>query len=97
MGKYSFYQDKEVKMYVRDYYNVYADTLEEAIEYVKKMGCPFEDDECKKGTKVEFDYRDSDYLSYQLSVDMGDIESYSIFSTDLEANDEWGEVVEVKN
>ena len=35
MAKFRFYQDKEVKTWVRDYFNVEAETLDEAIEYVK--------------------------------------------------------------
>lgn len=41
MAKFRFYQDKEVKTWVRDYLNVEAETLDEAIDYVKNMGCSY--------------------------------------------------------
>lgn len=95
MAKFRFYQDKEVKTWVRDYFNVEAETLDEAIEYVKNMGCPFEDDECKKDTKVEFEYRDTDWMFYQI-IDLADEDEprrYSIFSKDLDDANEDSEVV----
>ena len=94
MAKFRFYQDKEVKTWVRDYFNVEAETLDEAIEYVKNMGCPFEDDECKPDTKVEFEYRDTDWMIDNL-IDLANEEPirYSIFSKDLDAIDEEAEVV----
>ena len=94
MAKFRFYQDKEVKTWVRDYYNVEAETLDEAIEYVKNMGCPFEDDELKPKSKVEFEYRDTDWMFDQI-IDLADEDPirYSIFSKDLDATDEDSEVV----
>ena len=95
MAKFRFYQDKEVKTWVRDYFNVEAETLDEAIEYVKNMGCPFEDDECKHGTKVEFERRDWDW-SYDNLVDLVDADDplrYSIYSKDLDVTEEDSEVV----
>ena len=95
MAKFRFYQDKEVKTWVRDYFNVEAETLDEAIEYVKNMGCPFEDEECKKGTKVEFEYRDGDWTNEILwdCMDADDPIRYSIFSKDLEDSNDECEVV----
>ena len=94
MAKFIFYQDKEVKTWVRDYYNVEAETLDEAIEYVKNMGCPFEDDECKPNTKVEFEYRDTDWMFDNL-IDLANEEPirYSISSKDLYDTDEDSEIV----
>ena len=95
MAKFRFFQDKEVKTWVRDYFNVEAETLDEAIEYVKNMGCPFEDDECKHGTKVEFERRDWDWSNEQLIdlVDMEDPIRYSIFSKDLDDYEQDPEIV----
>ena len=94
MAKFRFYQDKEVKTWVRDYFNVEAETLDEAIEYVKNMGCPFEDDELKPKSKVEFEYRDTDWMIDNI-IDLANEEPirYSIFSKDLDAIDEESEVV----
>lgn len=95
MAKFRFYQDKEVKTWVRDYFNVEAETLDEAIEYVKNMGCPFEDDECKPNTKVEFECCDTDWAYDQLwdLMDADNPVRYSIFSKDLDDRDEDSEVV----
>ena len=94
MAKFRFYQDKEVKTWVRDYFNVEAETLDEAIEYVKNMGCPFDDEELKPKSKVEFEYRDTDWMFDQI-IDRANEEPirYSIFSKDLDAIDEESEVV----
>ena len=94
MAKFRFYQDKEIRTWVRDYFNVEAETLDEAIKYVKNMGCPFEDDECKKDTKVEFEYRDTDWMIDNI-IDLANEEPirYFIFSKDLDAIDEESEVV----
>lgn len=98
MAKFRFYQDKEVKTWIRDYFNVEAETLEEAIEYVKNMGETFEDNECKKGTKVEFYERDVDLmLNTIVEADTyNKTERYSIFSCDLDAVHEDSEVVRVR-
>lgn len=95
MAKFKFYQDKEVKTWIRDYFNVEAETLEEAIEYVKNMGCTFDEDECKKGTKVEFYDRDVDLmLNTIVEADtFGESGRYSIFSCDLEDANEDSEIV----
>ena len=94
MAKFRFYQDKEIKTWVRDYFNVEAETLDEAIEYVKNMGCPFEDDELKPKSKVEFEYRDTDWMIDNL-IDLANEEPirYSIFSKDLDAIDDDSEIV----
>lgn len=95
MAKFRFFQDKEVKTWVRDYFNVEAETLDEAIEYVKNMGCPFEDDECKPNSKVEFEYRDADWAYDQLwdLMDADEPVRYSIFSKDLDDYDQDPEIV----
>ena len=35
MAKFRFFQDKEVKTWVRDYFTIEADTLEEAIKIIE--------------------------------------------------------------
>lgn len=91
MAKFRFFQDKEVKTWVRDYFNVEAETLDEAIEYVKNMGCSFDEDENRKGTKVEFEERDSEN-SYDLT-ESAYPEKYGIYSVDLDDNGVDAEVV----
>ena len=95
MAKFKFYQDKEVKIWLRDYFNVEAETLEEAIEYVKNMGCTFDDDECREDTKVEFYERDFDMTMDTLAEaeTLSATNRYSIFSCDLDAINEDSEIV----
>ena len=86
MAKFRFYQDKEVRTWVRDYFRVEAETLDEAIEYVMNMGCTLEDEECNKGTKVEFERRDWDWITDCLAQN-ADSERplrYGFYSCDLE-------------
>ena len=84
MAKFRFYQDKEVKTWVRDYYDVEADTLEEAIQRVKDADCTLEDLEYKD-SRVSFLRRDWDWMQDALiDVFEADMIGFSIFSCDLE-------------
>jgi hypothetical protein len=84
MAKFRFYQDKEVKTWVRDYYTIEADTLEEAIKRAKEADCTLEDLE-EKDSSVEFQYRDWDWMQDALiDVFEEDMIGFSIFSCDLE-------------
>lgn len=47
MAKFRFYQDKEVTSWVRDYFEVNAETLEDAIALVKDSGCSLDEMESK--------------------------------------------------
>ena len=85
MAKFKFYQDKEITTWVRDFFSVEAETLEEAIAYVKGMDETFEDNECREGSKVDFIDRDWDWMNDVL-VDMCDqdhADRYIIMSCDL--------------
>ena len=86
MAKFKFYQDKEVRTWARDYFNVEAESLEDAIEYVKNMGHSVEEDECEPNTKVEFLFRDWDWMNDCLAevCDEGYPSSYGMYSCDLE-------------
>lgn len=95
MAKFKFYQDKEIKTWVRDYFTVEADNLEDAIAYIENMDCPFEDDEYRKGTQIEFDYRDMDW-TMENAIDLFDCDvpsRYSIFSCDLDERGDDSEVL----
>ena len=84
MAKFRFYQDKEVKTWVRDYYDVEADTLEEAIKRVKDADCTLED-LVYKDSRVSFLCRDWDWMQDALvDVFEADMIGFSIFSCDLE-------------
>ena len=90
MAKFRFYQDKEVRTWVRDYFTIEAESLEEAIEYVQDAGCTLEDMECENSDRVEFERRDWDWMYDALAdlCDQDDAARYSIFSCDLEDNGE---------
>lgn len=60
MEKFRFYQDKEVKTWVRDYYYVEAESLEDAVKYVKEQNDVMENIENKFPGRVYFDERDVD-------------------------------------
>ena len=62
MAKFRFYQDKEVKTWVRDYYEVEADSLEDAIDFIQKEGTNMEQLEYKYPDRVSFDERDDDQM-----------------------------------
>ena len=85
MAKFRFYQDKEVKAWVRDYYTIEAETLEEAIKVVKDADCTLEDLE-EKDSRAEFQYRDWNWMQDAIFDFCDDQEmiGFSIFSCDLE-------------
>lgn len=88
MATFRFYQDKEVKTWVRDYYNVEAETLEDAIKQIQEAKESLEDLEFDYDN-VEFDYRD-DSVIYACQEDWYRL---IVFSCDLEDNGPDGEVL----
>lgn len=62
MAKFRFFQDKEVKTWVRDYYEVEADSLEDAIAFIQKEDTSMEQLEYKYPDRVSFDERDDDQM-----------------------------------
>lgn len=62
MAKFRFYQDKEVKTWIRDYYEVEADSLEDAIAFIQKEDTSMEQLEYKYPDRVSFDERDDDQM-----------------------------------
>ena len=62
MAKYKFYQDKQVVAWVRDYFEVEAESLEDAVKYVQKAGCSLEEMEELPDTKAKFHHRDWDWM-----------------------------------
>lgn len=80
MAKFKFYQDKEVRIWVRDYFNVEADTLEEAISLIQEKQETLDDLEYKsKEHIVDFLYRE--YLYETISDEPI---QFGIYSCDLE-------------
>lgn len=95
MAKFRFYQDKEIKAWVRDYFTVEANSLDEAITLIKNDGSDLDMMEIKHKGKVEFEERDMDTsLEWFMDGSFGEIPTrYSIFSCDLELNDKDGEIL----
>ena len=80
MAKFRFYQDKEVKTWVRDYYEVEADSLEDAIEFIQKEDTSMEQLEYKYPDRVSFDERDDDQM-FDLMEDQNPT-NFEIYSCD---------------
>lgn len=62
MAKFSFYQDKEVKTWVRDYFEVEAETKEEAIAFLKEQEKSLESLEYEHKDKVQWEERDNEVM-----------------------------------
>ena len=94
MAKFRFYQEKEVKTWVRDYYTVEAESLEEAIKIIKDAYTSLDRLECKD-KRVEFDERDMDAAMEWLCNDSNEFpKKYSIHSCDLYNADEPDEIIQ---
>lgn len=93
MGKFKFYQDKAVIAFVRDYYTIEAETLEDAIAIIKEGAMDMDSLERKDG-RVEFDERDMD-ITLDWVADgcfNEDPVTYSVHSCDLDGDEVlWGE------
>lgn len=75
MATFKFYQDTEINAWVRDYFEVEADSLEDAINLIKKVNKLENDTE-----QVRWIYRDLDLVN-ETMIELG---SWGIFSCDLE-------------
>ena len=89
MAKFRFYQDKEITSWVRDYFEVNAETLEDAIALVKDSDCSLDEME-SKDANVAFLHRDWDWMHDVLAdcCDQDVPERYGIYSCDLDDCDE---------
>lgn len=93
MAKFRFFQEKEVKTWVRDYYTVEAESLEEAIKIIEDADTSLDRLECED-KRVEFDERDMDtamecFCNYTYAFP----ERYSIHSCDLYDTDDDDEII----
>lgn len=76
MGKYRFSQEKRVITWVRDYYTIEAESLEEARELIEKSGMRLDEMEAESSI-VKFEERDDDN-SLLWMLDAHDAEKYCI-------------------
>lgn len=91
MAQFRFYQDKEVKTWVRDYFTVEAESLEDAIQFIKDNDTDMDKLENKCGDKVEFVMRNTEVMLNSFCED--EFSRYSVFSVDLENKYEDGEIL----
>lgn len=61
MTKFRFAQEKQITTWVRDYYTIEADSLEDAIAIVEQADTSLEELECTDN-RVQFDERDVDNM-----------------------------------
>ena len=95
MATFRFYQEKEVKTWVRDYYNVEAETLEEAIKIIQDADTSLDRLEYEDPDRVAFVERDMDTAMEWFCNDSNEFPTkYSIHSCDLYNADEPDEIIE---
>ena len=88
MEKFRFYQDTKVTSYIRDYYEVTAESLQEAIELIEQSHMTMDELE-NENENVSWYMRDGDLLRECIE----ETNSYSIFSVDLEDETGDGEII----
>lgn len=95
MKKFRFYQDKEIKAWIRDYFTVEAESLEDAIALIKNDGEDLDILETRHNGRVEFQERDMDTsLEWFTDGSFSEIPiRYAIFSCDIEGDGEDGEIL----
>lgn len=88
MAKFIFYQDTQVVTYVRDYYSIDADNIEEAVEIVKNADTTLDELE-NNDERVVWKCRDKSIMEECIN----DTGKYSIFSADLSIDYGDGEII----
>lgn len=81
MAKFRFAQEKQITTWVRDYYEVDADSLEDAIAIVENAGTSLEELEYND-KRVEFVENDGDFMYDNWSNDFP--RTYRVISCDTE-------------
>lgn len=95
MKKFRFYQDKEIKAWIRDYFTVEAESLEDAIALIKNDGEDLGVLETRYNGRIKFQERDIDTsLEWFSNGSFSEIPiRYAIFSCDIEGDGEDGEIL----
>jgi DNA polymerase III sliding clamp (beta) subunit (PCNA family) len=81
MAKFRFAQEKQITTWVRDYYEVEADSLDDAIAIVEEASCSLEELEYNDES-VEFVENDTDFGYEDWSNDFPRV--YRVISCDTE-------------
>ena len=88
MAKFKFYEDRQITAWTRDYFEVEAETLDEAIALIKEHNVRLDELELKNKS-VEWLYRDGDVMWDT----MEDTDKFGIYSCDLELEGEESEII----
>ena len=88
MAKFKFYEDRKITAWTRDYFEVEAETLDDAIALIKEHNVRLDELELNNKS-VEWLYRDGDTMWDT----MEDTESFGIYSCDLELEGEESEII----
>ena len=88
MAKFKFYEDRQITAWTRDYFEVEAETLDDAISLIKQNNVRLDELELKN-KDVEWLYRDGDVMWDT----MEDTDKFGIYSCDLELEGEESEII----
>jgi DNA polymerase III sliding clamp (beta) subunit (PCNA family) len=81
MAKFRFAQEKQITTWVRDYYEVEADSLDDAIAIVEEASCSLEE-LGYNDKRVEFVENDEDFMYEDWNNDFPDV--FRVISCDTE-------------
>lgn len=88
MAKFKFYEDRQITAWTRDYFEVEAESLDDAISLIKQNNVRLDELELKN-KDVEWLYRDGDVMWDT----MEDTDKFGIYSCDLELEGEESEII----
>ena len=88
MEKFKFYQDIKINAWVRDYFEIEAETLEDAIALVKDANMNLDCLE-NESDKVRFSYRDNGLIFETMEEE----DNWGVYSVDLENRCEESEII----
>lgn len=88
MGKFKFYEDRKVTAWTRDYFEIEAESLEDAIALIKHHKVGLDKLECKYKV-ANFLYREGDILLDTIE----ETDTFGIYSCDLELDGKESEIL----
>lgn len=88
MAKFKFYEDRQITAWTRDYFEVEAESLEDAIALIKKHDVSLNELEGEH-LLADWLYRDGDVMWDTIE----DTDKFGIYSCDLELEGEESEII----
>lgn len=88
MAKFKFYEDRKITAWTRDYFEVEAESLEDAIALIEKYNCGLDELEGKHMV-ANWLYRDGEVLYDTIE----ETETFGIYSCDLELEGKESEII----